>query len=198
MCGLQIFRSSPRDFDNVMLQAYADVVKESLRDQIGNKICCSSMREATRTGKPCDPAADVDCDGKPNAADLDTTSIDGAALPDIDITSVPGGNSVDPFPAGLDRTDPNFRPERTAHNSKGVGDCPCKWELTKGSLACSKNPRNPHVYSATWRCPSTNAVVTTSQEIPGTSRCEKKATRGSLNTSLSESLELSAVFPWPN
>ena len=197
MCGLEIFRTARARFDDAMLGAYEDVIKEWIRSRVGDKICCSSMLGASRTGKPCDPASDIDCDGKPNRTDLDLTVIRDFPLPDITLTSVPAGAGVEPFPKGFDPNDPDFRPERTAHNSKGVGDCPCKWEMTKGDLICSTVRGQPHVYAATWRCPSTKAEVTTSKEVSATMPCEKRAGRGELELSLSESLELALLTGWP-
>jgi hypothetical protein len=131
------------------------------------------MLNASRAGTPCDPAADIDCDGKPNQSDVDTTVSATAPLPDINLSTSPTGADVDPFPEGLDPNDPNFRPERTGRNSKGVGECDCKWELIKGDMKCGRRLRN-HIYTATWRCPSTKAEVVTTKRFPGSSPCSER------------------------
>ncbi|MEP7148610.1 MAG: hypothetical protein ABI857_06975 [Acidobacteriota bacterium] len=172
MCGFQIFRAVPQHSDDPgLLEAYRRVVRDWVQQKVGGKVCCSSMRNASRTGKPCDPAADIDCDGKPNQSDIDTTYVTGGPVPDINLSTSPIGPDIDPFPPGLDPNDPNFRPERTGRNSKGVGECDCKWELIKGDMKCSRGLR-PHVYTATWRCPSTKAEVFTTKRFPGSTPCK--------------------------
>jgi hypothetical protein len=172
MCGLTVFRGAPKNFDDLMLNAYEGVVRDWVRSTVGDKVCCSSMLSASRTGKPCDPAADIDCDGTPNQTDINTKELDSAGLPDISIIDKANGAQIDPFPKGMDQNDPDFRPERTGRNSKGVGECPCKWELIKGDMKCSRNRAQPHVYTATWRCPVTKAEVFTTKEFAGSSPCQ--------------------------
>ncbi len=168
MCGLRAFRWESND--PLALQGYVPVLKEWVRSKLGDKICCSSMQNASRTGKPCDPASDIDCDGKPNQSDINNT-YSGAPMPDINLSTSPQGAVIDPFPAGLDPNAPDFRPELTGRNSKGVGECACKWELIKGDMKCSRDRAQQHVYTATWRCPSTKAEVFTTKTFPGSSPC---------------------------
>jgi hypothetical protein len=197
MCGFQIFSGAPEKYDDTMLAAYEGLVKDWIKGRVGSKICCSSMLNASRTGKPCDPAKDIDCDGRPNQSDIDSTSVGGYPLPDINLTATSTGADIDPYPAGFDPNDPDFRPERTARNSKGVGDCPCKWELIRGDLKCGAGGNQSHVYTATWRCPITKAEVTTIKETAATTPCSDRKPRTSLTRSLSESLGRVSVFYWP-
>lgn len=172
MCGIQIFRWVPPDKDPLLVDAYSNALRSWVQSRVGDKVCCSSMLNASRTGMPCNPAADIDCDGKPNQSDVETTSNRfEAVLPDINLSTSPNGADIDQFPPGLDPNDPNFRPERTARNSKGVGECPCKWELVKGDLKCGRRLRS-HIYTATWRCPSTKAEVFTTKRFPGNTPCK--------------------------
>jgi len=83
------------------------------------------------------------------------------------------------FPPGLDPDDPNFLPESTARDSKGVGECACKWELVKGTLTCSPDGKKDHVYVANWRCPATGKEVMTTKYAKASARCkEYKNARG--------------------
>jgi hypothetical protein len=171
ICGYPVFRQDPGSTDPLYLEAYRDAVRDWVRSRVGNTVCCNKLREAARTGTPCYPAVDIDCDGKPNQTDV----VDGAGnLPYPDINGVftrSEGAPIDPFPAGLDPNDPNFRPESAARDSRGVGECDCKWELIKGDLKCSPDGRQQHVYTATWRCPSTKAEVFTTKYAPATAPC---------------------------
>jgi hypothetical protein len=149
--------------------------KERVRSQIGSRICCDSFREAVRTGQPCDPRVDLDCDGKPNREDTaggqryvsprDNQSYSySGSLPDINMFSKPEGAPIDPFPPGLNPDDPNFIPP--------ADKCDCKWELVKGTLTCSTDGKQPHVYQARWRCPSTGNERFTRKEAPPGAPCK--------------------------
>ncbi len=176
ICGYRVFRGTLRmAHDDLMLRAYMDVVREHVRDSVGSKVCCDSLREAARTGNPCNPSADIDCDGKPN----DTDILPGEApVPDISLFTKKNGAAIDKFPFGLNPDDPDFMPESTARDSKGVGECPCKWELTKGTLTCSPDGRKDHVYAATWTCPATGKEVFTTKYAKATAPCKEfKETR---------------------
>lgn len=169
MCGSVIFSYAPDSSDPLLTEAYKSALRDWVQQRVGSKICCTKFREASRTGKPCDPRADLDCDGRANQTDV---VIDGSAsYPDLSLFTSPEGAAIDRFPAGLDPDDPDFMPESTARNSKGVGECDCKWELIKGDLKCSPDGKQQHVYVATWRCPSTKAEVFTTKYAPATAPC---------------------------
>lgn len=170
MCGIQILNIVSRDFgsaDALYRTAYTDAFKLG----IPKRVCCDKFRDAARSGVPCDPRADVDCDGVPNRTDLSPNS----SLPSIDVAIRPANASIDPFPRGFNFSDPDFQPNATGRASKGVGDCDCKWELIKGEMKCNsvvdQNGRRQHVYTATWRCPSTKAEVFTTKYAPSTAPC---------------------------
>lgn len=170
ICGSLIFRYVPDDKDPLLLEAYKAALRDWVQQRVGSKICCNKFRAAARTGTPCNPRSDLDCDGKLNQTDVVSES--GATFPDINkLFSTTEGAPIDPFPVGLDPDDPNFMPESTARDSKGVGECACKWELIKGDLKCSPDGKQRHVYTATWRCPSTKAEVFTTKYVPATAPC---------------------------
>ncbi|MGH9429016.1 MAG: hypothetical protein ACRD2L_22255, partial [Terriglobia bacterium] len=170
MCGSTILTHTSDSFaantDRRFAQAYTDAFKQ----QIPKKVCCDKFREAARTGSPCDPRADVDCDGVPNRTDADRSS-----FPTIDVFTTAANAPIDPFPAGFNAFDQDFSPNSAARDSKGVGDCACKWELIKGDLKCNsvvgQDGTRQHVYTATWRCPSTKAEVFTTKYAPATAPC---------------------------
>lgn len=169
ICGYPVFSHTDT---NLRDQLFANAYRAAMRDQIRasgfNKVCCDTFRNAARTGKPCDPRADLDCDGQPNKSDADEFGV-----PDIDTFTRPDGAAIDKFPEYFDKGNPDFLPNRTARNSKGVGDCPCKWELVRGELKCSPDGKQRHYYKATWRCPKTRAEVFTVRYAPATAPCEK-------------------------
>ncbi|MEP6636092.1 MAG: hypothetical protein ABJB97_05150 [Acidobacteriota bacterium] len=170
ICSSLIFRWIPTDKDPLLLEAYPPALRDWVQERVGSKICCDKFREAASTGTPCNPRSDIDCDGKTNQTDVVSQS--GAIFPDINnLFSTAQGAPIDPFPVGLNPDDPNFMPESTARNSKGVGECACKWELIKGDLKCSPDGQQQHVYTATWRCPSTKAEVFTTKYAPATAPC---------------------------
>jgi hypothetical protein len=148
------------------VNAYKTMLANYVRKRVGSKVCCDRWREAVRTGKPCDPSMDMDCDGKRNTADFYTPRIPvGAILPDINnLFSTPEGAPVDPFPDGLNPDDKGFIPPAEL--------CDCKWELVKGTLSCSADGKQPHVYQARWRCPSTGNERFTRKEAPATADCD--------------------------
>ena len=169
MCGYAVF--SYRDA-NLNDQLFADAYRSAMRDQLraasASKVCCDKFRDAIRTRKPCDPRIDLDCDGRPNRTDVDDIK-----LPAIDVFTRSDNAAIDFFP-GFDTSNPDFLPDRTARNSRNVGDCPCKWELVKGELNCSPDGKQKHHYKATWKCPKTGAEVITIKYAPATAPCERK------------------------
>ncbi len=168
MCGQIIFNNPKVGTDPLFSSAYIAALRDRLRETIGEKVCCDKFREAMRTGMPCDPRKDVDCDGKPNSEDDDRRYQDADSyFPNIDISfKTPRGAAIDPFPPGLNLGEiyPN------------VESCEgCQWELLKGELKC--NVLTPdgkrHVYQAKWRCPSTGVEVDTFKYAPATAPCKK-------------------------
>jgi len=162
ICGIEVFHDIvPKDhlggFD-----AYKTALSYFVRKRVGSKICCDMLREAARTGIPCDPTNDIDCDGKSNQADFYTTKF--ARSPDINnLFGSPEGAPIDPFPAGLNPDDPGFLPPQDK--------CDCKWELVKGSLNCSPDGKQKHFYEARWRCPSTGNERFTRKYAAATAPC---------------------------
>lgn len=164
ICGSEVYRHS---FDDQpYLEEYAAALVQRVKQQIGSTVCCQSFRAALRSGQPCNPGSDVDCDGRPNQTD----EIADAPFPDINIFSSPPGASVAPFPAGLDPDDPNFMPGSTARASRDVGDCDCKWELIRGVLNCGTGGQQ-HSYVATWKCPTSGAEVITTKYATANTPC---------------------------
>jgi len=168
-CGLQVFQAAVKDNSDM----YRLVLTGWVESRVGSKVCCSKLRDAIKTAKPCDPSADIDCDGILNQADVNTTEVPGYPVPQIDLFTRPPGAAIDKFPDGLNPDDPDFLPNRTARDSAGVGECACKWELIKGELKCSPDGKQQHVYVATWRCPVTKAEVVTTKYAPATAPCAK-------------------------
>lgn len=168
ICGSPVFRWA--DKDPLALEAYREVVMGWVKERIGSKVCCDTFREAARTGIPCYPGADVDCDGKSNQDDGFVHLVEekpAYTLPAINRPfSIPEGfgESVAPFPPGLDPDDAEFFPPQEK--------CDCKWELVKGTLKCSPDGKQPHSYQARWRCPSTGNERFTRKEAPPTAPCK--------------------------
>jgi len=163
ICGSPIFRWVPPDNDPLLIEAYQRALRDWVKTRVGSKICCDKFREAARTGTPCYPAVDVDCDGKPNQSDIHTES-SGTTFPDINnMFSKPEGTPVDPFPVGLDPDDSGFLPPPEK--------CDCKWELVKGTLNCSPDGNQRHFYEARWRCPSTGNERYTRKYAAATAPC---------------------------
>lgn len=169
ICGAPVFRyvvEPPGDVNTYSSDLMARVTKST-----GTKICCDKFREAARTGVPCDPRADVDCDGRPNQKDVLRDSpaegqslFSGIPYPAIDrVFSAPEEASIDPFPPGLNPDDTDFFPP--------PDKCDCKWELMKGTLTCSTDGRQPHAYQARWRCPSSGNERFTRKEAPASAPC---------------------------
>lgn len=172
ICGLPVFRGSPPPPpDSVLLEAYSFVVRDHVQSAVGSRVCCDSLREAARTGKPCYPGVDIDCDGKPNDADI--SGAPNVPVPEINLFTKQKGAAIDNFPVNLDPDDPNFMPESTARDAKGVGECPCKWQLTKGTLTCSPDGTKDHVYAATWTCPANGKEVFTTKYAKATAPCKE-------------------------
>lgn len=164
VCGYVVFvyKPNPR-MSEAGLEAYKQLVQETVKQQIGTRVCCEKLRQASRTEVPCSPGVDFDCDGKPDGADLDTTTLSNAPLPDINLFATPKGAAVDPFPEGLNPDDTDFLPP--------ADKCDCKWELVKGTLTCSPDGRQRHVYQAHWRCPSTGNERFTRKEAAPSAPC---------------------------
>lgn len=168
ICGSLVFRWA--DKDPLALEAYRHVLMGWVKERVGSKVCCDNFREAARTGIPCNPGADVDCDGKPNQDDGFVQLVEDRpayVLPAINrpfSISDGFGESVAPFPAGLDPDDAEFFPPQEK--------CDCKWELVKGTLNCSPNGTQPHFYQARWRCPATGNERFTRKEAPPTAPCK--------------------------
>jgi hypothetical protein len=169
MCGYAVFSYSNSGLnDPLFVKAYRAAMRDQLLGSSSSKVCCDTFREAVRTRKPCDPGDDVDCDGTPNKTDIYDSK-----LPDIDTFIRPDNAAIDPFPYLFDTSNPDFLPNRTARDSKGVGDCACKWELVKGELKCSPDGKQDHHYKTTWRCPRTGAEVITVKYAPAGVACER-------------------------
>lgn len=163
ICGYPIFRWVPPDSDPLLLVAYQPALRDWVKTRVGSKICCDKLREAARTGNPCYPGFDVDCDGKPNQSDV-TSEGQNVTLPDINnLFSKPEGAPIAPFPSGLDPDDPDFLPPQDK--------CDCKWELVKGTLNCSTDGKTRHFYEARWRCPSTGNERYTRKYAAATAPC---------------------------
>jgi hypothetical protein len=145
MCGYTVLTQHSKDFvdaDKPLARAYFKL-------SLPNKVCCDEFQEAVRTGKPCDPRVDVDCDGKPNSSDSD------GEFPDFNNFTRPEGASIDRGFSGFDEN-PNFVPSPS--------DCECKWELVKGKVDCSPDGKGRDFYRATWRCPSNGVTRETRKE----------------------------------
>lgn len=163
VCGAPIFRNvvpSSADLTTYLSDLVAWVTKST-----GTKVCCDRFREAARTSVPCDPRADVDCDSRPNETDTASPNPESGTLyPVINrLFSEPDEEIVDPLPKGLDPDNTEFFPPQDK--------CDCKWELVKGTLTCSTDGRQPHVYQARWRCPSTGNERFTRKEARATAPC---------------------------
>jgi len=173
MCGLYVFRHIvPRDRYDMGVYGYKQRLERFVTERVGSKICCDKLRDAVRTGIPCNPSEDIDCDGKSNYEDFfETAAPFPTILPDINnLLSEPEGASIDPFPKGLNADDTEFFPPQDK--------CDCKWELKKGTLNCSRDGRRPHYYQAWWRCPSTGNERFTRKEAPATAPCTQPNRRG--------------------
>jgi hypothetical protein len=130
MCGYAVFSHKDASLnDKLFADAYRFAMRDQLASSSASQVCCDKFREAVRTRKPCDPRTDVDCDGTPNRTDRGEGN-----MPDIDGFSRAENAAIDTFPEYFNTTNPDFLPNRAARESRGVGDCPCKWELVKGEL----------------------------------------------------------------
>lgn len=140
--------------DLVCCDIFREAYIAAFKDTFPKKICCDKFQEAVRTGKPCDPRADMDCDGKPNQSDADSKS----GFPNFNYFASPDGAPVAPFLGG----EPDPPP---------AGKCDCKWELVKGAAICSPDGKQPHYYEARWKCPSTGNEKYTRTAKPVTGPC---------------------------
>jgi hypothetical protein len=157
MCGSAVFHYSIGT-DELFDEAYRSAMRDFLKGRGLDKVCCDKFEDAVRTGKPCNPRVDVDCDGQPNRSDF----MEGGTLPAIDGSfTVPSGESPDAFPPGM-TVDAILPPDQC----KG-----CRWELIKGVLKCNPDPTKRHTYESTWKCPSTGQVVEVDKLSPPGARC---------------------------
>ena len=165
-CGQIIFTNPRVGTDRMFSDAYKTALRDNLRQTIGEKICCDKFREASRTGTPCDPRKDVDCDGKPNSSDDDRRYPDSDTyFPTIEIITTADGAPIATFPTGLSLDE--IYPD--------VASCKdCQWKLMKGELKCNLNTPDgkQHVYQAKWKCPSTGIEVDTFKYAPATAPCK--------------------------
>jgi len=168
MCGFPVFSYRNSNFnDRLFADAYRSAMTDHLRASGYATVCCDKLNAAVRSGNPCDPRTDVDCDGRPNRSDI------ADEFPAFDNFTRTANTRIDPFPSFVDASDPDFLPGRTARAAKGVGDCPCKWVLVGGEKKCSPDGKQDHYYKATWRCPKTGAEVFTTKYAPATTSCEQ-------------------------
>lgn len=187
ICGLTVFTEPFLPDDSLGMTAYAEVLKGEVEGKIGTRICCDSLRQASRTGIPCDPVKDFDCDGKLNA--FDTYNVGNIRYPDIDFFTSGSGSTIDELPFGLNPSDPGFMPPSDK--------CDCKWEMMKGTLTCSPDGRQPHVYEARWRCPSTGNQRFTRKTAAAAERCTAPTgTRASLFEPAEELATAETLFYW--
>jgi hypothetical protein len=168
-CGYPVWSYFGQAANGQVDEAFNEVYKASLakwvKSQVGSRICCDRFQDASRKGQTCNPRVDVDCDGKPNGSDSLWSTEVGALLPDINIFRKAEGALIDRFPPGLDPDDPNFMP--------AADKCDCKWELVEGTLTCSPDAKQPHVYQARWRCQSTGNELFTRKEARANAPCSK-------------------------
>jgi len=167
ICDTEIQRLNLTSHSDELVAEYVARFTDELSRQVGGaKVCCQKFHDAVRTGQPCNPSVDVDCDGKPNNADLriETPGLGGlpsVSFPDINVFSTPPGAYVDPFPEAL----PQDR--RLVPPSSG---CDCKWQLIKGALTCGA-PDQQHTYVATWKCPTSGREVVNTNYAPPNTPC---------------------------
>ena len=180
VCGYRVYSNPTVGTDKLFSAAYVGALKLSVRDSIGDKLCCDTFREAARTGNPCDPRSDLDCDGKPNAEDHD------GSFPTIDLnyTTAQGAN-IDPFPPGMNAGE--IYPNQFACKD-------CQWELMRGQLKCSPDGKQKHVYQAKWKCPLTGVEADTFKYAPATEPCEPPRRGSGLVTELFRSTSNAARF----
>lgn len=165
MCGQIVFTNPNAGTDRIFTDSYKAALRDQLRQTIGEKICCEKFRQASRTGTPCDPRKDVDCDGKPNSEDDSRAYAgDSTAYPTIDMITAPDGAPIATFPTGLS-LDEIYPDVETCKD--------CQWKLMKGELKCNVNTPDGkrHVYQAKWKCPSTGVEVDTFKYAPATAPC---------------------------
>jgi hypothetical protein len=159
ICGQPIFHKADKSLlDPLFAEAYKAALRDHFEERIRGKICCDGFDEAVRTGKPCNPKDDVDCDGQLNKDDLADNH-----FPKIDAFNKPNPAAVEWYPAD------DFPPPTKPKDS----ECDCRWELTKGELTCSTVQTGQHSYRTTWRCPSNGREVVLTNYAPATSPCEK-------------------------
>lgn len=158
VCGYRVYSNPTVGTDKLFSAAYVAALRDNVRDAIGDGLCCDAFREAVRTGDPCNPTRDFDCDGKPNTEDHD------GSFPKIDLSYTTGqGAKIDPFPPGMNAGE--IYPNQFSCNN-------CQWELIRGELKCSPDGKQKHVYQAKWKCPSTGVEADTFKYAAATEPCE--------------------------
>lgn len=161
VCGQPVFYHVQKELhDPLFAEAYRAALRDHVESRLQGRICCDAFEEAVKTGKPCNPKEDVDCDGILNRDDLVQ---DAKNLPDINAFTRPEDASVDFYPSDY------FEARRLPETL----ECACKWQLVKGELRCSRDGKEQHSYVATWRCPSTKQEVVIVNYAPPTTPCEK-------------------------
>jgi hypothetical protein len=169
MCGWKVFAHDMQTTDSLYLAAYKEALLQHVRKRVGSTVCCDSFKASAKPGSSCDPRFDLDCDGTSNATDRFGEHRD-AIYPDISTFAIAPGVSfrdTDPLPPWFQPGDKGFMPDAKL--------CDCKWELTKGTRTCSPDGKRPHVYQATWRCPTTGNVRPARKEVPATEPCGPEA-----------------------
>jgi hypothetical protein len=145
MCSYAVFHYTV-GHDEIFNEAYKAALITRLAARGLAQVCCDKFEDAVKTGKPCNPRLDVDCDGKPNSSDF---TPDGT-FPAIDGRfTEPSGTSLDALPGGL-----NLEAISPPDQCEG-----CRWELIKSELKCNPDPTKRHTYESTWRCPTTGKEV---------------------------------------
>jgi hypothetical protein len=161
ICGQPVFYNVEKSLlDSLFSDAYRAALRDHVQGRIRGKICCDEFEEAVKTGHPCNPKDDVDCDGIPNKTDLVK---DANYLPDINAFTKPEEATVDFYPSDY------FDAQRLPKTS----ECACKWELVKAELKCSLDGKEQHLYVARWRCPSTKREDILVNYAPASTPCEK-------------------------
>ena len=192
MCGWPVFAHKLKDPDRLLLQPYKAALLDHVRGRVGSTVCCDSFKTSARPGSSCDPRFDLDCDGVLNTSDRDEQEL----FPDISTFGIAAGVSfrdTDPLPTWFQPGDKGFMPAANL--------CDCKWELTKGTRTCSTDGKRPHVYQASWRCPSTGNERFTRKEAPASEPCGPESVTTSFfrprSTCPEPMLQFTSTFRWP-
>lgn len=146
MCGYPVYYNTTIGNDPSTWRHNREAMQDFLEAMGLDQVCCARFNDAVRTGRPCDPRKDVDCDGQPNKSDISTLS----RLPKIDgrFSLAPGVNP-NSFPTEI--TSDEIMPQDRCED--------CKWEFIKGEIKCNPGSKS-QTYEVTWRCPTTSKHVT--------------------------------------